>query len=168
VIHILRIPVLILGLISITLSASLTQEISAEKRAELEKLMNLIGALKVTQVVSQELTGQLSKELKTSYPAVPQSRLDAMTEEFGAVISENLPSLIETSVHIYDKHFTIEEVRSLIDFYSSNIGKKVIQVMPTVAEESMRAGRDWGESLKPELQCRIQARLKNENTLPKN
>jgi uncharacterized protein len=46
-------------------------------------------------------------------------------------------------VDIYVKHFTHDEVRALLDFYTTPVGRKVIRVMPMLAQESSAAGQRW-------------------------
>jgi hypothetical protein len=167
-VNILRILILAFGSAAVMADASLAQDIPAEKKADIEKLMEMTGALKLGQMMSTAIVGEFSKAIKAGRPNIPESALNAVTEEVNAVISENLPSFTEISVQIYDKHFTADEIRSLIAFYSSDLGKKVINVMPTITQESIKAGKDWGESLGPELQRRVRARLEKEGVPPKN
>ena len=39
---------------------------------------------------------------------------------------------------------------------------KAISVMPQMAQEGMRAGQAWGQSLEPEIERRITARFEKE------
>jgi uncharacterized protein len=50
-------------------------------------------------------------------------------------------------VPIYQKHFSEEEIRETIRFYRSPTGRKVIQTLPMVMQESMAAGQQWGQEL---------------------
>ena len=50
-------------------------------------------------------------------------------------------------IPIYEKHFTHEELKQLIAFYESPIGKKLIKVQPQIMMESMAAGEEWGKKL---------------------
>lgn len=65
-------------------------------------------------------------------------------------------------VVLYDAHFSHDEVRGLIGFYSSELGQKTIRVQPQITPESMAAGQAWGQSLGPEIQQRVRARLAEE------
>ena len=47
--------------------------------------------------------------------------------------------LIEAITPVYDRHFSKEELKELITFYSSPAGKKIVKLMPTVLEESLEA-----------------------------
>jgi hypothetical protein len=167
VINLLRVLILVVGVVSVIADCSSAQAISTEKKADIQRLMDMTGGLKIGKMMSQALVGEMSKSIKALRPDISEAALSATTEEVNALISESLPSFAEICVGIYDKHFTAEEIRLLITFYSSDIGKKVIEVMPTIAQESVKAGQEWGESLGPEVQRRVEARLKKEDTRPR-
>jgi hypothetical protein len=50
----------------------------------------------------------------------------------------------------------------MIRFYSTDLGKKTIRVMPALMQESMAAGQQWGQALGPQIEERVKARLKKE------
>jgi uncharacterized protein len=50
----------------------------------------------------------------------------------------------------------------MLRFYSTELGKKTIQVMPALANESMLAGQQWGLSLGPTIDQRARPRLAQE------
>jgi uncharacterized protein len=62
----------------------------------------------------------------------------------------NFPKLIEEiSYQLYDKYFTEQELKDLIDFYKSPTGKKATAVVPKLFAESMEL---VGLALQPKLQ----------------
>jgi hypothetical protein len=66
-------------------------------------------------------------------------------------------------IHSYDDNLTLEDVKELNQFHASDLGRKVIKVLPGVLAQSIAAGQKWGQSMAPEIARRIQARLKKEN-----
>jgi len=66
-------------------------------------------------------------------------------EDFAKEIkAEDLVNLI---IPIYDAHYTIEDINAMIDFYQTPVGKKMIQNMPQISQESMQAGQVWGKEI---------------------
>ena len=61
-----------------------------------------------------------------------------------------------------DKHFTDNELKQMIEFNKTELGQKIIRVMPQITQEGMQAGRLLGQSLGPEIQQRIAARFQSE------
>ena len=59
-------------------------------------------------------------------------------------------------VPVYARHFTVEEMESMIAFYRTPTGQKLVSKLPVITEESMAVGRQWGM----ELGVRIARKLK--------
>lgn len=142
------------------------QDVSAEKKAEIEKLLQTTNALHLGQQFSAAITAQLSNTLRAKHANVPQKVLDVLPQEVNAVISENIPVLKEIMVNIYAQHFTLDELKGLNQFYSTDLGRKLISTLPSALQESMAAGQKWGQTLAPEIGRRIQARFKKEAIAP--
>jgi uncharacterized protein len=139
------------------------EEISREKRADIEQVIELTGVLATGQRMSQGMAAQMAKDMKSRRPDVPQELVDALVEEVNAVVAESLPALKEFTVSRYDKHFTHDEIKELLRFYSTDIGKKVIRTAPALAQETLAFGMQWRQSLVPEIRRRIRERFKKEN-----
>jgi uncharacterized protein len=139
------------------------QDVDAAKRAEIEKLLALTGALKLAQQMSSMMVAQLTNVLRASHPDLPQKALDVLPEEVNAVISDNIPVFKEMVIHIYAQHYTVEDLQGLNQFYSSKLGRKVLDNLPVVMQESVAAGQRWGASLGPEIGRRVQARFRKED-----
>jgi hypothetical protein len=65
-------------------------------------------------------------------------------------------------VGLYHKYFSHEEIRGLLAFYETPLGRKAGTLAPTISQEGMREGQRWGEALGPKLAERIRARLSRE------
>lgn len=157
----IRIFILFLILIAGT-QVSAADTVPPEKRAEIEKLLELTGALKLGQQLSAAMVTNFSNSLKASHPNIPQKALDVLPEEVNAVLNENLDSFKELIILIYDRHYSLQDVQGLNQFYASELGRKVIQTMPLMMQESISAGQKWGQMLGPEVARRVEARFKKD------
>jgi uncharacterized protein len=52
---------------------------------------------------------------------------------------------------VYDRHFTTSELRQLIAFYKTPIGRKLLDEQPAIAQESIIAGQAWGQKIGMEV-----------------
>lgn len=138
------------------------QEISPEKRAQIEKMLEITGALKLGQQFSSAMITQMTNSLRASHGNIPQKALDVLPEIVNGVVAENIGTLKEAIIHIYDEHLTLEDVKGLNRFYSSELGRKVITILPGVLTESIAAGQQWGQGLAPEIARRIQERFQKD------
>jgi len=137
-------------------------ELTAAKRADLDRMLEMTGALAVGQQMSAVMVQQLKQVIRQANPGVTDAALDSMAAEVDAVIAEHIPSFREMSVLLYHKYFTHDEVKQMIVFYSSDLGRKTIQVMPMLLRESMTLGQQWGNSLAPEIRRRVRDRLRGQ------
>lgn len=54
-------------------------------------------------------------------------------------------ALIDLAVPIYDKYFSDDDIKSMLAFYATPVGKKMVQVLPQLTNESMEVGQKWGQ-----------------------
>ena len=137
-------------------------ELTPEKRRDLESMLELTRALDLGKQMGTHAATQMTQMLKQQRPDIPARVLDALPEEIGRVFDEHMPQFKEMVVHLYSRHFTAAEVKEMLRFYQSDLGKKTIQVMPQLAREGMELGQRWGQSLGPELNERLRARFERE------
>ena len=52
--------------------------------------------------------------------------------------------LYDILIPIYEKHFTIEEIKEINLFLDTAAGKKFASKLPVLTTESMQAGKIWG------------------------
>lgn len=137
-------------------------DLSPGKQASIEKLLQMTGALSLGRQMSAMVVQQITGMLRNSRPDIPQRALDTLPEVIDELIVENTPRLRDLLVPLYHRHFTAAEIDAMIRFYESDVGAKSIRVMPQLLQESMTLGQTWGESLGPEIQRRVRARLQQE------
>lgn len=136
--------------------------IEPQKRADLVKLMQVTGATR--------LGLQLFEQVLTSFKNVVPGSKDAFWNEFRKEVSAD--ELTERLLPIYDRHLSPAEVKELIRFYESPLGKKVLAAMPAITSESMQVGQTWGMDLalrakkKLDAQRQLDAQKSGEPTKP--
>ena len=59
--------------------------------------------------------------------------------------------LINALVPIYDRYFTESEIKDLIKFYESPVGKKMVLNQPLILKDSMTVGQNWGMKIGQEI-----------------
>lgn len=110
---------------------------SQTKKEKIHTLLNEMGSGKTGVIVAKTMIDAFKK----NYPKVDQKIWDEFAKE---IKSEDL---IEMVVPVYDKYYTEDDVDQLLAFYKTPIGKKSIEVMPQIAQESMLAGQSWGKQI---------------------
>ena len=74
--------------------------------------------------------------------------------------------LVQKLVPVYSKHFTEQEIVDLLNFYNTSTGKKMIDKMPVILQESMEIGRKWGIELAQKIEEEISVSTKSEYSSP--
>ncbi len=138
------------------------EEVTAEEKANIKKLLEMTGALDIGLMVSKVMVEQMTDLLKQSNPEIPSRAFTILEEEVNTIILEELGAFYEMLYPIYHKHFTLSEVNGLISFYETPLGSKVVSTLPLIAQESMLAGQQWGESLASKIGPRIMKRFEDE------
>lgn len=118
---------------------------AVSKRADIKRLMEITGAGNL----GIQIMNRMIPAMKKGHKDIPEK----FWTDFMAEISPN--DLTEMVVPIYEKYFTHEELKQLIAFYESPIGKKIIKVQPQIMMESMTAGEEWGKELVKKIKKKL-------------
>jgi hypothetical protein len=146
-------------------SIAIAGNIAPEKKADIEKLMKITGALKIGQQMSNTVVNNMTRAIKAARPDIPDRMYKILAEEVNNIIEEQMfakGGYMEMAVLIYDKYFTHNDIKGLLAFYRTELGKKTIKVLPQIVQNSIRAGQLWGQTLGPLIQERVTKRFKKE------
>src|SRR5262245_45158149 len=157
----LRFPVLLLAFL-LPFSA-LSQD--TEKQAQIKELMRATGASKIGVQFAAAISQGLAKSLKSARPDIPERMFGVLQQEMLALFEERIEApggLMDRVVPIYEKHFTSDELKQMLAFYRTPVGRKAVETLPAIMSESVQVGQAWGQSLAPEINRRVQEALKRE------
>lgn len=141
---------------------ALAAEVSPAKAQQIQQLMKLTGAQNLGQQFGKIMTQQIYQVLRSAKPETPERAFLIIEEETNAMMDQESPALLASLVPIYDQHFTEAELKKLVGFYQTDLGRKTIAVMPMVMKESVAAGQAWGQAMSPKLMARLVERFKKE------
>lgn len=128
-------------LVVVLLSFGVTMAIGfAEDKKESQKVKDIREFMSITgsDEIGVDVINSLISNFARMMPQVPQSFWD----EFRKQINPN--EMAEKIIPVYEKHFTHEDIKGLLKFYNSDIGKKLISKQGPITEESMKIGEEWG------------------------
>jgi uncharacterized protein len=113
--------------------------IDPAKEADIRSLMDLIGARSVVKDDAAKNAVQIRENLVATMPASDRGQqfVDAFVADYQKKFhTEEVTSQL---VGIYDKHFTDDEVKGLLQFYGSPLGRKYAVEMPKISSEIQAA-----------------------------
>ena len=106
-----------------------------EKISNIKKLLDITGS----RNMSRKIINQLIGSFKSEYPQVSGKFWDAF-------IAELKPEeMVDEYIPIYSKYFTNEEIKGIITFYETPLGKKTLSVIPQISQESTAIGIKYGK-----------------------
>ena len=126
--------------------------------------MEITGAKANQQALTQTFSRQMISVLQAGKTDITPDAIRIISEEVALMISQELAAerLQSRMYKLYARYFTLEELRGLIEFNSSPIGRKANRVMPVLLRESMSAAQAWSEDIAPEMSVRVKKRLEAE------
>lgn len=141
--------------------------ISAEKKALIDTLLEQSGqsAIAMGKQFSDLFMVQMTDMLKKAKPDIDPRAFVILGEEVTAVINEKIVAdgvLNNMMYPIYSRHFNEAELREMIAFNDTVLGRKIIRVLPEISQESLRAGQQMGAGMGPEIERRILERFRKE------
>jgi len=130
----------------------------ARRDSEAQRLEDVKRLVEATGIVERELstTEPLLARMKQEMPNVPDKVWKEVEAEFRKVFTREM--IIEMYAPIYSRHFQPDEVRRLLVFYNSPVGKKLVAEMPMIEMEAfvdgVRRGMNFGEKIRQMLKAR--------------
>jgi hypothetical protein len=125
-------------------SAAAAKPIDPLKDADIRSLMELIGARDQMQGAVASSSEQYREKLLATVPnsdkgqAFVTSFIESYQKKF------DVDQLTEQLVAIYDRHYSDDEIKTLLQFYGSPVGQKVAAETPQIAREIQAASRTTG------------------------
>ena len=124
--------VAILFLSTFTVSAQ-----DSTKIRHIRQLMEVTGAAKM----GNQMITTIAASYKQNFPDVPAEFWDSFIKE------ADMTQLMEHIIPIYAEQFTDDDIQQMLAFYQTPIGKKMIEKMPIILQQSMQLGGQWGRQL---------------------
>ena len=130
-------------------------KIDPAKEADIRKLMALINSGSVGVQMMNSLEDSLRPLMVNALPpgAYRDQLVDLFIQKFRAKADEQ--ALVDMMVRLYDKYYSADEIKGLLEFYSTPLGQKMAEAMPKLAAEAQQQGGQWGQQLAQEAMIEV-------------
>lgn len=132
-----------------TVQAAQTEE-TDEYKETLGKMLKLSGSL----TTSENMVPQMISMMKQSMPTVPDSYWDSFAAKWKLKAGDKLIGLF---VPVYKKYLTLDDLKEIIVFYESPVGKKLAASTPGMTMEGVKMGQKLGQEIVSEMQKELQS-----------
>ena len=121
---------------------SVTKAIDPQKDSDIRSLLELIGARDMIQEAANNSTEQYRQKLISLAPNDDKAQ-DSVNSYLAAFQKQyDTDAIADQLVAIYDKHYTEEEIKGMLQFFGSPLGQKVAAEMPKISKEVQLATRN--------------------------
>jgi len=141
------------------------QAIDPQFRADIDSLLQLTGAGSLGAQMAMIVSNQVIDSMKKAQPNVPERVATIVKETLNAEFTkafEPTGELMGKMAGIYASHFTPQEVKALLAFYSTDVGRKAVSVLPMLAQDGAAAGQQWAQQNMSRVLGVLQQRLRDE------
>lgn len=144
--------VLCVTMLAVAVPSALAQTVSNEYKVTLEKMLELSGSMASAKAVLPQMVSIFKQQSAAS---------DAFWNTFQKKWEGKFTSkLVELYVPVYQKHLTLDDLKKIVAFYESPVGKKLSASVPVMIPEFMQIGQKLGMEIAAELQQELQAQKK--------
>jgi hypothetical protein len=119
-----------------------------EKEAVIRRVLEVTGT---AELILTTMEAGLPAQ-RASNPSIPA----VFWDRFAARARADSRSLIDSLVPVYGRLFTTEELKELVRFYETPLGKRLIAATPELARESMMVGQRWGFVIGQEIGVQLE------------
>jgi hypothetical protein len=137
------------------------------KEADIRALLELVGA---REMVHDGVTASAEQYREKLLATVPNSeRGQAFVTSFVSNYQRKYDTgqVSEQLVGIYDKHYSEEEIKGLLQFYGSPLGQRVAAEMPRISQEIQTVARAEGKKAATESLLAVTAEDANPGAAPR-
>lgn len=97
---------------------------------------------------------QMMGMMKMQYPNVEEAYFDELIKEFNQ--DGSFDELVDMLAPIYKERLTEEDLKGIIAFYKSPVGKKLAEKTPEITSESMMVGQQWGMKIGQQIMMKLE------------
>ncbi len=144
------------GLLVASSSAFALDKSSSHYKAAVD-LMDAADATAMLRQARSQMDGMLNarmEQLQTKIPAEKQQEFDDYKVEVSGLIRKNMRwgKLKDEFAELYIEMYSEDELRQLVGFYESPVGKKFIKRTPELMQRTVRIMQERMAAMMPEIQ----------------
>ncbi len=147
--------------ISVSLPVA-AQNVDPEMRALIEEVLEVTGSDQLADQVAEDAITAIFNGMQSRNPNFSERAQEIMQEEFLVLFKGQQEEMNAQIVGFYARHFTLDEMKQMLDFYKSPLGIKTIEVMPLMIQEMVASSEVMGARLVSDVLPRIEQRFKDE------
>lgn len=133
-------------------TAAAYSDINPAKAAEIRKMLELTGTAKMmNKIMDQMMATFRARNSQVSSDFWDQEEKEINTED-----------LVNKMIPLYDKYYSLEDLKAVNVFYQSPAGQRVLAATPQIMQESVQIGQTWGKGVGMKIATDLQKEKQRE------
>jgi uncharacterized protein len=137
------------------------------KEADIRALLELLGARDMVQEGVTASAEQYREKLLATVPNNEKGQAFVTSFVSNYQKKYNTDQVSEQLVAIYDKHYSEEEIKGLLQFYGSPLGQRVAAELPRISQEIQTVARAEGKKAATESFLAVKAQDAHAGAAPR-
>jgi hypothetical protein len=133
----------LVGLLYAAQPAMATPDDNAQRLEKARALMDVTGMAALSQQLMDGTTHQLEATLLSQNPGKEEDIRSLVQDHIRPAMRDGLPELLLGMETLYASNFTADEMDQIIAFYQTPIGRKTLQQMPQIMQQSTALAQAW-------------------------
>jgi len=153
----LKVVVALWLVLAATAAAAQDTAPSDDRRALAKELVDAVGMVKLAGQLIGNAVPQAIASLKRANPTITDEILAELQRIGEQEVKTALPEFADAAAAIYEGIFSTDELRQLIAFYRSPVGRKVTEQLPEINRQATAFGQVWGRRVGERIAGRLKA-----------
>lgn len=102
----------------------------------------------------------MEPEIRRQLPDATAETLKGFRTDYVRIVTERTSELMAATPAIYARHYTAEELRQLVAFYRSPVGRKSLAVMPAIIGDMVRISAERMPMVSAEINEAFRAKMR--------
>jgi hypothetical protein len=152
--------------VALAVGVANADELTPAKKADARTFVDLTGAKTVPMSMANGQTQSMVQGIRRLDGKFPDRGFEIIRDSIATVLTENAAKpdgLYDQMAAVYAANFSHDELKEMIKFYQSPIGRKLNETQAKLGRENMQTAAKWAGQFAPEIDKRMQAGLAKEN-----
>jgi hypothetical protein len=137
--------------------AAAAEKIDPMKEADIRQLLELTGAKGLAMQAMGQMEETMRPLMTNAFPPgdYREKLIDLFFKKFHEKVDPQI--FVDMAVPLYAKYFTDDEIKGLIQFDQTPLGRKALATLPKVQLEMQKSARAWGQNIGKECMREVLA-----------
>jgi len=124
---------------------------STESLAAARELVQVAKSTDNFKLVLPAILQSLKQAVVQNRPEM-EKQYEAMVPLFNQAAAQRLNEMVDTVATIYARNFSVDELHDITAFFRSPTGQKYLERLPTITQQSLVAGQQFGQEIAQDVQ----------------